>query len=105
MSRVTFFPLFSPTAEVPMRAGLPMLLLGIVAVALLPAAEPLDEPALTAKDREHWSFKPPVRPKTPPVSDPAWVRNPIDAFVLARLDKAGLKPSPALERAALLRRV
>src|SRR5262249_22958433 len=90
-------------AEVAMRFGLPLLLLGIVAVA--PAAEPLDEPAITAKDREHWSFKLPVRPKPPTVNDTNWVRNPIDVFIRARLDKAGLKPSPAADRATLLRRV
>ena len=86
-----------------MRVGLPLLLLGLV--AFVPAAEPVDEPVLTAKDREHWSFKPPVRSKVPTVSDPAWLRNPIDAFILARLDSAGLKPSPAADRATLLRRV
>jgi hypothetical protein len=84
---------------------------GIAAVVLtlgLPRsgpAEPLDEPTITTKDREHWSFKPPVRVKPPAVGDAAWVRNPIDAFILARLDKAGLKPSPAADRATLLRRV
>ena len=85
-----------------MRASLPLLLLGIVA---LTGAEPVDEPALTAKDREYWSFKPPIRPKAPNVSDAAWVRNPLDAFLFAKLDKAGLKPAPAAERAVLLRRV
>ena len=36
---------------------------------------------------KHWSFRPPVRPPLPPVSDASWPRNPIDHFVLARLDK------------------
>ena len=52
-----------------------------------------------------WAFRKPVRVDPPAVSDPALAENPIDAFVLARLDKAGLKPSPAAARAALLRRV
>ena len=86
-----------------MRYGLPLLLVGIVAVA--PAAEPVDEPEITAKDREHWSFRPPTRPELPAVSDSDWVRNPVDLFILTRLDKAGLKPSPAADRATLLRRV
>jgi mono/diheme cytochrome c family protein len=55
--------------------------------------------------RDHWAFKPPVRPPLPKVSDPKWVRTPIDAFVLARLDKEGLKPSPEADRVTLLRRL
>ena len=53
----------------------------------------------------HWAFIPPERPALPPVSDPEWVRNPIDAFVLARLDAEGLGPSAEADRATLLRRV
>ena len=53
----------------------------------------------------HWAFKPPVRPALPSAKDSPWVRNPIDAFVLARLEKEGLKPSPEADRATLLRRL
>ncbi len=53
----------------------------------------------------HWAFRPPVRPAIPTVSNAAWVRNPIDAFVLKRLDRDGLKPSPEADKATLLRRV
>ena len=52
----------------------------------------------------HWAFIPPERPALPPVSDPEWARNPIDRFVLARLDAAGLGPSDEADRATLLRR-
>ncbi len=52
----------------------------------------------------HWSFQPVQRPLQPTVSDPSWIRNPIDSFVLARLDKAGLKPSPEAPKATLIRR-
>ncbi len=52
-----------------------------------------------------WAFREPRRADPPHVSDPIWVRNPIDAFILARLDKAGLKPSPPASKIALLRRV
>src|SRR5690606_30450066 len=45
-----------------------------------------------AKWQGHWSFEQPERPAVPKVSRSSWVRNPIDAFVLARLDKEGLKP-------------
>src|SRR5437773_9696825 len=51
------------------------------------------QPAATAVHR-HWAYVKPVRPELPKVSSPAWCRNPIANFVLARLDKEGLKPSP-----------
>ena len=58
-----------------------------------------------AKWEKHWSLIPPRRPETPHMSNPGWVRNPIDAFVLARLDREGLKPSPEADKATLIRRV
>jgi hypothetical protein len=62
------------------------------------------EPALTERDRTHWAFRKPVRPKPPRVRDAAWVRTPVDAFILARLEQAGLQPASPAERVALLRR-
>jgi hypothetical protein len=58
-----------------------------------------------AKWQKHWSLIPPTRPALPPVENTAWPINPIDYFVLARLEREGLKPSPEAPRAALLRRV
>ena len=58
-----------------------------------------------AKWEGHWSFTAPVRPAEPVVKNRAWVRNPIDSFILARLEKEGLTPSPEADRARLLRRV
>jgi len=58
-----------------------------------------------AKWQSHWSFTAPVRSDPPPAGNSGWVRNPIDRFVLARLDREGLAPSPAADRARLLRRV
>lgn len=58
-----------------------------------------------AKWQSHWSFVPPLRPALPVVRNAKWPRNPIDNFVLARLEKEGLAPSPEADRAALLRRV
>ena len=54
---------------------------------------------------EHWSFVPPRRPEIPPVATPGWCRNSIDRFVLAKLDRAGLRPSPEADRATLIRRL
>jgi hypothetical protein len=51
-----------------------------------------------------WSFKKPVRPSIPSVKNADWIRSPIDAFILARLEKEGLKPAPAADRQTLVRR-
>ncbi len=53
---------------------------------------------------EHWSFSPPVATEVPQVQQKSWVNNPIDAFVLAGLENAGLKPAPRADQIALLRR-
>ncbi len=58
-----------------------------------------------AEFKKHWAFVPPERPALPPVSKPEWVRNPLDAFVLARLDAAKLQPSQVAEPLVLLRRL
>ncbi|MBI1370596.1 MAG: DUF1553 domain-containing protein [Planctomycetes bacterium] len=58
-----------------------------------------------AEYEKHWAFIAPVEPAMPKISDPAWVRNPIDTFVLARLDKNGLKHSPEADKLTLIRRV
>ena len=52
----------------------------------------------------HWSYVKPVRPPLPETREQAWARNPVDAFILARLEREGLKPSPEADRAALVRR-
>jgi Protein of unknown function (DUF1553)/Protein of unknown function (DUF1549)/Concanavalin A-like lectin/glucanases superfamily/Planctomycete cytochrome C len=54
---------------------------------------------------KHWSFLAPRRPALPQASDPHWPKNPIDAFILARLDRESLKPSPEANRRTLIRRV
>jgi hypothetical protein len=53
----------------------------------------------------HWAFQAPKRAPIPAVKNQAWVKNPIDNFILARLEKAGLEPSPEADPATLLRRV
>jgi mono/diheme cytochrome c family protein len=54
---------------------------------------------------EHWSLVPPQRPEFPAVRNRAWPINGIDWFVLARLEREGLAPSPAAAKETLLRRV
>jgi hypothetical protein len=53
----------------------------------------------------HWAFVPPIRPALPKVKNNAWPKNAIDSFILARLEREGLQPSPEVDRTTLLRRV
>ncbi|MGH9766206.1 MAG: DUF1553 domain-containing protein [Blastocatellia bacterium] len=55
--------------------------------------------------QQHWAFVAPARPPLPQVKNRAWIKTPIDQFVLARLEKEGLRPSPEADRATLLRRL
>jgi mono/diheme cytochrome c family protein len=55
--------------------------------------------------KQHWSFQPVKRSDLPAVTDETWIRNPIDRFVLARLEAEGLAPAPEADRRALARRV
>ncbi len=58
-----------------------------------------------AKWETHWSYAAPVRPEVPKPKSAKWARNEIDRFVLARLEREGLKPSPEADKATLLRRL
>ncbi len=58
-----------------------------------------------AQYEPHWSFIAPVRPVVPAVKDAKWARNPIDRFILARIEQAGLKPAPEADRRTLARRL
>ena len=70
----------------------------------------IDEGAKAPTDEEpeknvHWAFVKPERPKVPQVTQKEWARNPIDNFVVARLEKENIKPSPEADRVTLMRRV
>ena len=69
------------------------------------ATGPAEAIAPKPSPSRHWSFQPLRRPPVPLVRNAAWVRNPIDAFVLARLEKKAVKPSPEASKTALVRRV
>jgi hypothetical protein len=53
----------------------------------------------------HWAYRNPVTPALPPLKNPDWARNPIDHFVLAKLEAEKLSPSPEADRYTLIRRV
>lgn len=60
--------------------------------------------AAAAQGNSWWAFEPLQRPPVPAVADATWPANPVDAFVLSRLEARGLRPSPPADPAALLRR-
>lgn len=65
-----------------------------------------EEPPVSDGDREHWSFRPLVRPAVPVVESKlrSRARNPVDAFIFDRLQKAGVEPAPEADRRTLIRR-
>jgi mono/diheme cytochrome c family protein len=69
------------------------------------AKGPAGEAVVRTTRSTHWSFQPVVRPAEPAVANAGWPRNGIDRFVLARLEKEGIAPSPEAVPATLLRRV
>ncbi len=76
----------------------------VAAGAPWPAEAPVADKVDEAR-RRHWAFRPVAAPDPPPVRRGDWCRTPIDAFVLARLEAAGLEPSPPADRRTLIRRV
>src|SRR5262249_55235236 len=62
------------------------------------AVWPMQAAASRAVTSTHWAFQPVRRPDLPRVQQAGWVRNPIDAFILARLEREGLTPSPEADR-------
>ena len=60
---------------------------------------------LGARWQKHWAFIPPTQPEPPQISDRSWPKNPIDFFVMARLDAEGLKPAIEADKRVLIRRV
>lgn len=59
---------------------------------------------ITPEQQQFWSFKPVHLPAAPKVKSKWWVQSPVDAFILAKLEAKGLKPSPPSDRRTLLRR-
>ena len=62
------------------------------------------ESQITARARTHWAFQPVTEPVVPAVKQQRWVQTPVDAFVLAALERAGFEPAPQADRRTLIRR-
>jgi hypothetical protein len=74
-------------------------------LARLEVLKKIEEPHVTAEDRNWWAFRRVSRPPIPTVHQAGNVSNPIDAFVLSVLESKGLQPSPRASRRTLIRRV
>ncbi len=78
-----------------------------VAEAVIESAPDQAKPGFASEPFKHgaWPFRPPQRPELPEVRNAAWAINPIDRFVLAKLEEKGLHPNPEAEKRVLLRRL
>ncbi|HLW66487.1 MAG TPA: DUF1549 domain-containing protein, partial [Gemmataceae bacterium] len=85
-----------------MRSFLPILRLAPLLYLIAPISSAVaQDPAVGV----HWAFQPITRPPLPTVKHADWPRNPIDHFILARLEKEGLAPAPEADRGTLIRRL
>jgi len=85
------------------RPAIHLTVLIFCAMVAHPAAA--DDDAFDYKTwRQFWSFKPVTKPSLPRVTDKTWGRNPIDAFILAKLEAHKLQPSPRADKRTLIRR-
>src|SRR5262245_15791477 len=76
----------------------------VALLTLVPLVRAADDDLFSPDQKNHWAWKPPVSATPPAVQNAAWCRNPIDAFILARLEQAGLQPALPAPREQLLRR-
>jgi len=80
--------------------------IAVAALAVALAASAVAETrSFTPSQERHWAWKAPAPGPVPSVRLKSWVANPIDAFILARLEAKGLRPAPAASREQLIRRV
>jgi hypothetical protein len=80
------------------------LLLCTFTAAMGAEVQPATQPKPVSAGQQHWAYQPVKRPDVPEVHQKAWVRTPIDAFILARLEAKGIKPSADADRATFIRR-
>ncbi|QDU20930.1 DUF1549 and DUF1553 domain-containing protein [Urbifossiella limnaea] len=89
----------------PRLTPLLILPLGLLLAPVRGADPRYEDPDLTPADKAHWAFRAPVRPVPPTGSFTFRVRTPVDAFILAKLEAAGIPPTPVADRLTLVRRV
>ena len=85
--------------------GLTLLALVTCLGPLAASEDPSSLPEFRAEDRAYWAFQPIRRPAPPQVRNTAWSKSPVDAFIVAQLERSGLEPAGAANKLTLLRRV
>lgn len=91
-----------------MKIWIPALAASLLLAANTTVADTAPLGVYTPAERRHWAFQPIADPAPPTFADPAakaWIRTPVDAFVLASLRDAKLQPAPEADRATLIRRI
>src|ERR1051325_202730 len=88
---------------IPSSMNWPLFSLGCATLTVASCVAALGEPP--RQTPKHWAFVPPARLPPPPVKDRRWPRNPIDHFILARLEREHIDPSPEADRVTLIRRL
>src|SRR5262249_35000736 len=86
------------------RLGVAVGCLGLLA-GLVSAADKPGPPAQGTARSKHWAYQAPKRPALPRVANAGWVRNEIDRFILARLEKEKARPSREADQVPLIRRL
>jgi hypothetical protein len=88
-----------------MRCALKIITASIFLPALILLFKNHATDAAQSATLRHWAFDAPIRPSLPEVKNKAWIKTPIDHFILDRLEREGLRPSPEADRVTLLRRL
>ena len=81
--------------------------IAVLVISLLPTSQAISEEKTTEINeftKSYWSHLPLKAPAVPQVSNPEWAKNPIDAFILSKLNKNGLEPNPSASKEELARR-
>jgi cytochrome c553 len=81
------------------------ILVALILAGLLADDEVAPPEVFKPDQKEHWAYQPVERPEPPDVKGTAWVRNPIDRFILAELEAVDFAPAPEADRIALIRRL
>src|SRR5579871_2942724 len=82
------------------KLAIALIILGAATVALYPA----ETVQFTPAQKSFWTLQPVARPGMPPIKSLNWIRTPIDAYILSKLEEQNLKPNPPADKVTLLRR-
>jgi hypothetical protein len=87
------------------RPALSLILILLSAPLALSGEGGITESPIADYERDHWAYRPLVRPPLPAVKETVWPRGPIDRFILADLEERSLQPQPPADRVTLIRRL